>query len=62
MGVNHLKRCLQLAFCPTKAGFNPKTGETSSTLRSTIEEVSNVNLLRLAAEDGLFPADDVEAA
>eukprot|EP00438_Fugacium_kawagutii_P032261 Skav209892 [mRNA] locus=scaffold2642:368992:373353:- [translate_table: standard] len=41
--------------------FNPKTGETSSTLRSTIEEVPNVNLLRLAAEDGLFPADDVEA-
>lgn len=43
-------------------GFNPKTGETSSSLRSTIEEVSNVNLLRLAAKDGLFPPDDVETA
>eukprot|EP00490_Sorites_sp_Unknown_P000089 CAMPEP_0114646988 /NCGR_PEP_ID=MMETSP0191-20121206/5508_1 /TAXON_ID=126664 /ORGANISM="Sorites sp." /LENGTH=342 /DNA_ID=CAMNT_0001859981 /DNA_START=19 /DNA_END=1047 /DNA_ORIENTATION=- len=39
-------------------GVNPKTGETATSLRSTIEELSNVNLLRLAAGDGLFPADD----
>jgi hypothetical protein len=50
------------SFCSAQEGFNPKTGETSSSLRSTIEEVSNVNLLRLAAKDGLFPPDDEETA
>lgn len=45
----------------TKEGFNPKTGESTRTLRSTVEEVPG-NLLRLAAQSSLFPVDDVEAA
>lgn len=42
-------------------GFNPKTGETTQSLRSTVEEVPG-NLLRLAAQRSLFPVDDVEVA
>lgn len=45
----------------TKEGFNPKTGETTQSLRSTVEEVPG-NLLRLAAQRSLFPVDDVEVA
>lgn len=42
-------------------GFNPKTSETTQSLRSTVEEVPG-NLLRLAAQRSLFPVDDVEVA
>lgn len=45
----------------TKEGFNPKTSETTQSLRSTVEEVPG-NLLRLAAQRSLFPVDDVEVA
>lgn len=41
-------------------GMNPKTGEISKSLRSAIEEVPGVNVLRLAAEGKLFPSDDEE--
>jgi len=42
-------------------GVNPKTGETAQSLRSSIEEIQGANVLCLAAEGALFPAETVWA-
>lgn len=42
----------------TREGINPRTGQTATSLRSTIEEVHG-NVLRLASVGALFPKDDV---
>lgn len=55
--MRHLQKHLQSNSC--QEGLNPKTGEISKSLRSRIEQVPG-NVLRLAAEGQLFPAEPGE--